>query len=47
MVYYLSSDLHKADNVLASLVKSYPDLANRIEKFINREYEEDECVDDL
>lgn len=46
-MYYLSEEISKADNVIASLPKYLPEIATKVEKFINKEFYQDECVDDL
>ena len=35
------------DNVIASLPKYLPEVAQKVEKFINKDFSQDECVDDL
>lgn len=46
-MYYLSEETSKGDNVIASLPKYLPEIAGKVEKFINKDFSQDECVDDL
>ena len=47
IVYYLTGDASKGDNVIAGLTKYSVDVTDRVNKILDRKLSADECFEDI